>query len=76
MKFDLLIITVQDGGKTGVKTGIKLAYKHAFAPIFTSDEYPMILDRPLAGQEDKPSGTVTDTQWIKSPGANCSPGFL
>mgnify|MGYP000155266052 FL=1 len=64
------------------KTGVKLAYKqsapcgYAFAPIFTSDEYPMILDRPLAGQEDKPSGTVTDTQWIKSPGANCSPGFL
>ena len=34
------------------KTGVKLAYKHAFAPVFTSEEPPMPLVRPLAGQED------------------------
>ena len=50
-----MIVTVQDGGKTGAKTGVKLAYKHAFAPLFTSDEHPMLLVRPLAGQEDVPS---------------------
>ena len=45
------IATVQDGGKTGAKTGVKLAYKHAFAPVFTSEEPPTPLVRPLAGQE-------------------------
>ena len=52
---DKMIVTVQDGGKRGAKPGVKLAYKHAFAPLFTSDEHPMLLVRPLAGQEDVPS---------------------
>ena len=47
--------TVQDGGKTGAKTGVKLAYKHAFAPVFTSAGHPMLLVRPVAGQEETPS---------------------
>ena len=51
----IMTATVQDGGKTGAKTGVKLAYKHAFAPVFTSEEPPMLLVRPLAGQEDAPS---------------------
>ena len=53
--FHLFNITVQDGGKAGAKTGVKLAYKHAFAPVFTSEEPPMLLVRPWAGQEDAPS---------------------
>ena len=38
-------VTVQDGGKMGAKAGVKLAYKSVFAPIFTSDGHPMLLDR-------------------------------
>ena len=34
-----------DGGKISAKAGVKLAYKTVLALIFTSDEYPMLLDR-------------------------------
>ncbi|WP_434688368.1 hypothetical protein [Hungatella sp. SB206] len=34
-----------DGGKISAKAGVKLAYKTVFALIFTSDGYPMLLDR-------------------------------
>ena len=47
-----IYVKVQDGGKMRAKTGVKLAYKHDFALIFTSDGHPMLLVRPLAGQED------------------------
>ena len=38
-------VTVQHGGKMGAKAGVKLAYKSVFAPIFTSDGHPMLLNR-------------------------------
>ena len=44
-------VTVQDGGKTGAKAGVKLAYKHVFAPVFTSEEPPMLLARPRPGKK-------------------------
>ncbi|MFR2484121.1 MAG: hypothetical protein ACLTAC_12210 [Hungatella sp.] len=34
-----------DGGKISAKAGVKLAYKTVLALIFTSDEYPLLLDR-------------------------------
>ncbi|WP_434688910.1 hypothetical protein [Hungatella sp. SB206] len=34
-----------DGGKLSAKADVKLAYKTVFALIFTSDGYPMLLDR-------------------------------
>ena len=41
-----------DGGQEGAKSGVKLACKHGFAPSCTSDGHPMLLVRPMAGQED------------------------
>ena len=32
----------------GAKAGVKLAYKSVFAPIFTSDGHPMLLDRSFS----------------------------
>ena len=49
--FRILKVTVQDGGKTGAKAGVKLAYKHVFAPVFTSEEPPMLLVRPRPGKK-------------------------
>lgn len=37
------------------KAGVKLACKHVFVSIFSSEEPPMLLARPLAAQEDAPS---------------------
>ena len=34
-----------DGGKISAKADVKLAYKTVFALIFTSDGYPVLLDR-------------------------------
>ncbi len=47
-------VTVQDGGNIDIKNCVKLACKQIFISIFTSDEHPMLLDRPF-GQEDEPS---------------------
>ena len=44
-------VSVQDGGDTGAKAGVKLAYKHVFAPVFTSEEPPMLLARPWPGKK-------------------------
>ena len=44
-------VIVQDGGKTVAKAGVKLAYKHVFAPVFTSEESPMLLVRPRPGKK-------------------------
>lgn len=40
-----IFVTVQDGGKVGARAGVKLAYTSVFAPVFTSDGHPMLLDR-------------------------------
>ena len=39
-----MVVTVQDGGKTGAKAGVRLAYKHDFAPVFTSEVPPILLE--------------------------------
>jgi len=36
---------LKNGGKIGVEGRVKLACKRPSTPIFTSDEYPMLLDR-------------------------------
>ena len=35
-----------------MKIDVKLACKYIFTPVYTSDGHPMLLVRPMAGQED------------------------